>query len=614
MRIGRGRGLIGGLKLAEELQARIGIATGTVVVGGGAPEHDVVGETPNLAARLQSLADPNTVIIDENTRRLVGGLFEYRDLGVVEARGFTGKVSAWQVLRPSTVASRFEALRASSPTPLVGRGEELEVLLRRWESAKKGEGQVVLLAGEPGIGKSRMTIALAERLHNEQRYFCASHHQGTALYPVITHLEHAASFARDDPPEARLEKLRQLFGQRRLGNLRRRVAAHAGRRSGNSEQEAEVQLLAVAGVRQALVADLLSLPTGATLSEMNLPPQRKKERTLEALLGLLEDLSRKRPALMVFEDVHWIDPTSRELLDLTIERIRWLPVLLIITFRPEFQQTWSGAPHVSTLLLNRLGAGEGNLLAETVAGKALPQEVVTHIAARTDGVPLFVEELTRTVLESGLLRDEGDRYALDRPIPPFAIPPSLHASLLARLDHLGTAAKEIAQIGAAIGRDFSYELLAAVAQRAEAELLDCLVRLVDAGLVFQRGVLRDATFLFKHALVQDTAYNTLLRGPRQGLHARIARALETHFAELMDTHPERRARQQDLADRLVKELRLQGISTIAAGNHLLPGFLADNRPWARRRVIPRTSIGHCQPATTLPTSSPGAKSGRSPTA
>jgi class 3 adenylate cyclase/tetratricopeptide (TPR) repeat protein len=549
---------VSGLKLAEELRARVGIATGMVVVGGGAPEHDVVGETPNLAARLQNLAEPNTVLIDENTRRLTGGLFEYHDLGAVEARGFMGTVSAWQVLRPSSVASRFEALRASSPTPFVGRGEELEFLLRRWERIKKGDGQVVLLSGEPGIGKSRMAAALAERLpgeaHYHLRYFCAPHHQGTALYPVITHLEHAAGFVRDDPPETKLAKLRQLFGQERLGHLRRRVAAQAGQRSRNREQEADLLLLAVAGARQALVADLLSLPTGGALSEMNLSPQRRKEKTLEALLGLLEDLSRRRPVLMVFEDVHWIDPTSRELLDLTIERIRRLPVLLIITFRPEFQEAWSGAAHVSTLLLNRLDVGEGTVLTKTVAGKALPEEVVTHIAARTDGVPLFVEELTRTVLESGLLRDEGDRYALDRPIQSFAIPPSLHASLLARLDRLGPAAKEIAQIGAAIGRDFSYELLTAVAKRDETELRGALRRLVDAGLVFQRGVTPDATFLFKHVLVQDAAYSTLLRGPRQALHVRIAQALETHFPELMENQPELFAQHYGEAGRVEKSV------------------------------------------------------------
>jgi predicted ATPase len=400
----------------------------------------------------------------------------------------------------------------------------------------------VLLSGEAGIGKSRITAVVAERLneqpHHHLRYFCAPHHQDTALHPVITHLEHAASFSRDDPPAAKQEKLRRLFGQGRLGHLRRRVAAHAGQRSRNSEQEAELLLLAVAGVRQALIADLLSLPTGSALSEMNLSPQRKKERTLESLLGLLEDLSRKQPVLMVFEDVHWIDPTSRELLDLTIERIRRLPVLLIITFRPEFSEAWSGAVHLSALLLNRLDAGESIILAQTVVGKPLPSEVVTNIADRTDGVPLFVEELTRAVVESGLLHDEGDRYTLDRPIPSFAIPPSLHALLLARLDRLGPTAKEIAQIGAAIGREFSYELLAAVAQRGEAELQVALRGLVDAGLVFQRGVTPDAVFLFKHTLVQDTAYSTLLRGLRQALHAQIAQALECHSPEMMENQPE----------------------------------------------------------------------------
>jgi predicted ATPase len=433
-------------------------------------------------------------------------------------------------------------LRGLSATPLVGRVEEVEFLAHRWERARNGYGQVVLLSGEPGIGKSRMTAALAERLHDEPhyylRYFCAPHHQSTALHPAITHLEHAAGFARNDPPAAKLEKLRQLFGQGRLGHLRRRVAAHAGQRSRNSEQEAELSLLAMAGVRQSLVADLLALPTGETMSGMNLSPERKKEKTLEALLALLEDQSRKRPVLMVFEDVQWIDPTSRELLDLTIERIRRLPVLLIITFRPEFQEAWSGAPHVSTLLLNRLDASDGTMLAEAVAGKVLPDEVLIHIAARTDGVPLFIEELTRAVVESGLLRDEGDRYALAGPMLSFAIPPSLHASLLARLDRLGPTAKEIAQIGAAIGRDFSFELLASVVKHSDAELRDALNRLVNTGLVFQHGDPPSATFLFKHALVQDTAYSTLLRGPRQELHAQIAEALETHFPEIMDSQPE----------------------------------------------------------------------------
>jgi class 3 adenylate cyclase/predicted ATPase len=553
---------VSGLKLAEELQARLGIATGMVVVGGGAPEHDVVGETPNLAARLQTLAEPNNVLIDENTRRLVGRLFEYRDLGPVEARGFAGAVLAWQILRPSTVASRFEALRASSATPLIGRDEEIELLVRRWQPAKKGVGQVVLLSGEPGIGKSRIASALAERLRGEPNYhlcyFCAPHHQSTALHPVITQLEHAAGFVRDDTSATKLEKLTRLFAQGRLGQLRRRVALHAGYRSRKSDQEAELLLLALAGVRLALVADLLSLPTAGAIPEVNLTPQRKKQKTLEALLDLLQDLSHKRPVLMVFEDVHWIDPTSRELLDLTIERIRGLAVLLIITFRPEFQHAWGSSAHVSTLVLNRLDANQGRALAEAVAGKVLPREVVTQIASRTDGVPLFVEELTCTVVESGSLRDEGHRYALDRPLPALAIPPSLHTSLLARLDRLGPVAKEIAQVGAAIGRDFSYELLAAAVQRSEPQLQDALHRLVDAGLLFQRGSLPDATFLFKHVLIQDAAYGTLLRGPRQALHRQIAGALESHSPELMDNQPELLAQHYEEAGLIEKAVACWG--------------------------------------------------------
>jgi class 3 adenylate cyclase/predicted ATPase len=538
--------IVSRLKLTEELRTRFGIATGMVVVGdlvgrGEAQERGVVGETPNLAARLQSLAEPNTVLIDENTRRLLGNLFEYRDIGAVEARGFSGTVSVWEVLRPSTVASRFEALRASL-TPLIGRGEEIEFLLRRWRRARRGEGQVVLLSGEPGIGKSRIAAALAERLHDDPhyhlRYFCSQYHQNTALHPVIMQLEHAAGFARDEAPAMKLEKLRRLFARGRLGHLRRRVALHANQRSRKSDQEADLLLLALAGVRQALVADLLSLPTASALSEMNLTPQRKKEKTLEALLDRLEDLCRQRPVLMVFEDTQWIDPTSHELLDLTIDRIRALPVLLIIAFRPEFQPAWRGPANIGTLALDRLDTGEAAALAETVAGKALPREVVAQIAARADGIPLFAEELTRAIIESGLLRDEGSRYTLDRPLPRPAIPQSLHASLLARLDRLGSAAKEIAQIGSAIGRDFSCDLLASVAQHSEQELTDALGRLVDSGLILQQGTPPEATFLFKHALVQDTAYGTLLRGPRQALHARIASEFEEHFPSVAEIQPQ----------------------------------------------------------------------------
>jgi class 3 adenylate cyclase/predicted ATPase len=501
-----------------KLQTRVGIATGLVVVGdligaGSAQEQSVVGETPNLAARLQSLAEPDSVVIAAGTRRLVGDLFEYRDLGAVEVKGIAAPVPVWQVLRPSIVESRFEALRGSALTRLVGRDEEIGLLLRRWARAKAGDGQIVLISGEPGLGKSRITAALAERLHAEAhlrlRYFCSPYHQDSALYPFIDQLGRASEFARDDRPAAMLEKLETLLA-----------------RAEPTDEDA------------AFLADLMSLPASERHPLPNLSPQRKKERTLEALIRQLEGLARQQPVLMVFEDAHWIDPTSRELLDLTIERVSALPVLLIVTFRPEFQPPWIGQPQVSMVALNRLDRRDRTILVEQIAGgKALPDEVVDQIADRTDGVPLFVEELTRSVLESGLLREKSDRYVLDRVLPPFAIPTSLHDSLMARLDRLASV-RLVAQIGAAIGREFPYALLRTVSRLPEDELQASLARLVASELVFQRGTPPDAVYAFKHALVQDAAHGSLLRTSRQQLHAQIAEALETGSPEMMDNQPE----------------------------------------------------------------------------
>jgi len=501
------------LNLAETLRTRVGIATGLVVVGGEVVEHDVVGETPNLAARLQALAEPDTVVIGPSTRRLVGDLFEYRDIGVAELKGIVGPVPVWQVLRPSAVASRFEALRGSSLTPLIGRGEEIDLLLRRWARAKAGDGQVVLISGEPGIGKSRITAALEERLHAEPhlrlRYFCSPYHQDSALYPFVDQLGRASGFARDDTPTAKLEKLEAVLAP-------------------PAPPEEDV----------ALLADLLSLPASERHPLPELSAQRKKERTLEALIRQLEGLARRRPVVMVFEDAHWIDPTSRELLDLAVEHVRRLPVLLIVTFRAEFQPSWTGQPQVTLLALNRLGRHDRTaFIAQMTGGKALPDEVVDQIAERTDGVPLFVEELTKSVLESGLLRDEADRYVLDGPLPPLAIPTTLHGSLMARLDRLPTG-RQVAQTGAAIGREFSYQLLRAVSRLPDDELQAALARLGASELVFQRGTPPEAIYSFKHALVQDAAHGSLLRSTRQQLHAQIAEALETHSPELMDTQPE----------------------------------------------------------------------------
>jgi class 3 adenylate cyclase len=497
---------------SEELRTRVGIATSVVVTGGpiddgGSREISVVGEAPNLAARLRDFASPNSVLIAESTRRLVGELFEYH---AVEVKGTSGLVRAWQVLRPSVVASRFEALRGLALAPLIGRGEEIDLLLRRWERAKAGDGQVVLISGEPGIGKSRIAAALAERLqaeaHIRLRYFCSPHHQDSALYPFVDQIGRAAGFARDDPPASKLEKLEGLLA---------------------SAMPPDEDV--------ALLADLLSLPASECQSLSSLSPQRKKERTLEALIRQIKGLARRQPVVMVFEDAHWIDPTSRELLDLTVEHVSSLPVLLIVTFRPQFQPPWTGQPQVSMLTLNRLDQRDRTaLVAQTAGGKALPNDVINQIADRTDGVPLFVEELTKSVLESGLLREESDRYVLDGALPPFALPTSLHDSLLERLDR-SASVRLVAQIGAAIGREFSYELLHGVCRLPEDELQDSLGHLVTSELVFQRGRPPDAVYAFKHALVQDAAHGSLLRNVRQELHAQIAEALETHFPEMMDT-------------------------------------------------------------------------------
>jgi predicted ATPase/class 3 adenylate cyclase len=500
------------------MRCRVGIATGIAIIGdlsldGARRDREIVGDTPNLAGRLQLSAQPDIVAIEPATRQLIGNLFDCRDLGAIDTTGGTEPMHIWQVLGESVLASRFEALHPAALTTLVGRDEEIDLLLRRWERAKAGDGQVVLVSGEPGLGKSRITVALEERLETEPhlrlRYFCSPYHQESALYPFVDQIGRAAEFADDDMPAARLEKLASLLA-----------------RAAPPDEDV------------ALMADLLSLPASNRHPLPNLSPQRKKERILEALIRQLEGLARRQPVVTVFEDAHWIDPTSRELLDLAVEHVRRLPVLLIVTFRPEFQPPWTGQPQVTMLALNRLDRYDRTaLVGQTAGGKALPDEVVDQIADHSDGVPLFVEELTKSVLESGLLREERDRYVLDRALPPFAIPTTLNASLLARLDRLASV-RQVAQIGAVIGREFSYPLLRTVSGLPEDDLQTSLARLVASELVFQRGTPPDALYSFKHILVQDAAYGTLLRSTRQQLHARIAEALEAQSPELMESRPE----------------------------------------------------------------------------
>ena len=519
------------------LQIRIGIATGVVIVGdllvsGDAQERGIVGETPNLAARLQMIAAPNTVVIADATRKLLGNLFELQDLGAKDLKGIQGAVRAWAALRPSSVASRFEAFHASALTPLVGREEELELLLRRWSRAKSGEGQVVQLSGEAGIGKSRLTFALLQQLarepHIRLRYVCSPQHTDSALYPIISQLIRAAGLEDDDSPQAKLDKLDWLLAQ-----------------SSTSSEHA------------SLIAELLSLPNDGRYPPVEVEPQLRRQKTLQALASQLESLAQTNPVLTIFEDAHWTDPTSLELFGRVVDLAVSRRLLVLVTFRPEFSPPWIGRPHVSTLTLNRLTRRDIDSLIEGVIGhRSLRADIRRDIIDRTDGIPLFVEEMTKAVLDAEGER-QTQRAAAGEPTPLVAVPASLQASLMSRLDRLGPA-KDVAQVGAAIGREFPHMFLAAVVGKPEPELNSHLDRLIQAGLLFRQGTPPHASYLFKHALVQDAAYSTLLREPRRVLHARIAEILENQFAELADSQPELLARHYTKADMIEKSARLWG--------------------------------------------------------
>ncbi len=521
---------------ANSLSARIGIATGLVVVGGHAageaPEGVAVGEAPMLAAALRSVAPLGGVMIAASTKGLLGELFEYEAVVPFALDGFPNPIAAWRVIGPREIASRFEALHASDLTALVGREEESELLLRRWSRAKNGAGQVVLLSGEAGIGKSRLAATLLEHVagepHTRLRYFCSPRHTDSALYPIIDQMERAAKLARDDTPRAKLDKLAALLAK-----------------TSTSIEDT------------ALIAEMLSLPNDGRYPAPELTPEQRRQGTLEALILQMQALARQNPVLMIFEDAHWTDPTSLEAFGRVVDRIVALRMLLIVTFRPEFEPPWIGRPHVTALTINRLTEGQVDAMIDRVVGdKLIPVGVRPDIVARSDGIPLFVEEMTKAVLEA-----EGEsaaqQVAAAVPSPTLAVPASLHASLMARLDRLGPA-KEVAQIGAAIGREFSHALLAATVRQPEAELRSALDRLIASGLLFRRGAPPHAAYLFKHALVQDAAYGTLLREPRRALHARIAEILERQFAEIAENQPELVARHCTEAGLIEKAAALWG--------------------------------------------------------
>ena len=504
-----------GLRLA----VRLGIHTGLVVVGemGGGERHGqlALGETPNLAARLQGLAALDTVVISTATLHLVQGYVVCQDLGVHPLKGVAAPVTVYRVLWPNVAQSRLDVTGARGFTPFVGREAEMALLLERWTQVKEGTGHVVLLHGEAGIGKSRLVQVLkdhtASEAHTRLECRCSPYYQNSALYPLIDLLHRAWRWQESETPAERLEKLEHVLGQYRLA------------------LEETVPLLAA----------LLSLPLpDGRYPLLTLTPQRQKPKTLEAILRLVLELAERQPVLFIVEDLHWIDPSTLEFLGLLLEQGPTVRLLTLLTSRPTFQSPWTGRAHVTPLPLTRLPAAQVEaMVARLTNGKPLPAEVLHHVVANTDGVPLFVEELTKMLLESGLLTEADDRYALAGPLPSLAIPTTLHDSLMARLDRLATV-KVVAQLGATLGRQFSYSLLQAVSPLDEPTLQHDLQQLVDTELLYRRGVPPQATYLFKHALIQEAAYQSLLKSTRQQYHQRIAQVLAAQFPETIETQPE----------------------------------------------------------------------------
>jgi TOMM system kinase/cyclase fusion protein len=503
-----------------QLDVRLGIHTGQVVVGeiGGGEKHEqlALGETPNVAARLQGLAAPNTVVISTATSQLLGGFFACQSLGTPPLKGVAQPLEVYQVLSESMARSRLEAAGGASLTPLVGRESEVALLRERWAQVKDGIGQVVLLSGEAGIGKSRLAQVLTEHVAAEPQAWltpcqCSPYYHNTALYPMIDLLERVVlRFEREESSQQKLNKLEGFLVQYGL------TLAEA----------------------VPLFASLLSLPLGADYAPLTVSPEQQKQLTLNALLAILLRIAAQQPVLFVMEDLHWVDPSTLELLTLLVDQGPTARILTLLTCRPDFTPPWTGRAHLTQVTLPRLPHRQAAEMTGRVAhGKALPPEVVDQVVAKTDGVPLFVEELTKMVLESGMLQEQEDRYALTRPLPPLAIPATLHDSLMARLDRLATV-KGLAQLAATLGREFSYEVLQAVSPWEEGTIQWGLQQLVEAEFLYQRGVPPQATYVFKHALIQDAAYQSLLKSTRQRYHQRTAQVLEAQFPETVETQPE----------------------------------------------------------------------------
>jgi TOMM system kinase/cyclase fusion protein len=584
-------------RLAQErgvhLAVRLGVHTGLVVVGdvGGGPRQEqlALGETPNLAARLQGIAAPNTLVISAATLPLLGGFFTCQSLGTPLLKGLAQPLAVYRVLYESMARSRLEAVGTTSLTPLVGREQEVGLLRERWAQVKEGVGQVVLLSGEGGIGKSRLVQVLKDHVATEPQAWltpcqCLPYYQNTALYPWIDLLERVAlRFEREESPQQKLHKLEGFLVQYGLPLVE----------------------------AVPLFAALLSLPLTAEYAPLTLAPEQQKQQTLQALLTILLRIAAQQPVLLVVEDLHWVDPSTLELLSLLVDQGPTARILALFTFRPDFSPPWTGRSHCSQVTLHRLTRQQvAEMIRRVAHGKALPSEVVAQIVAKTDGVPLFVEELTKMVLESGLLQEQAERYALTGPLPPLAIPATLHDSLMARLDRLATA-KGLAQLGATLGREFAYALLQAVSPWDEGTLQRGLHQLVEAEFLYQRGVPPQATYLFKHALIQEAAYQSLLRSTRQQYHQHIAQVVEGHFPELCATEPELLAHHYTAAGlsaqaipywqragqrALERSANLEAVAHLTQGLELL-ATLPDTPQRAQQELAMQTTLGPALVAT-----------------